>query len=110
MVVAFRKRQITRLRIFAALWKRFEVMSDDKELPLIAASLAGGMIAASCPMTPYEAVLIYNQVKAALRRRAQLEAAEQTDVEHQSGHLTAAWDFVPLRIRLLRSACAQLYG
>jgi hypothetical protein len=65
-------------------------MSDDKDLPLIAASLAGGIIAASCPMTPSEAVVLFNQVKAALRRRAQLEHDEPTDVEHQSGHLTAA--------------------
>jgi hypothetical protein len=55
-------------------------MSDDWELPLIAASLAGGIIAASCPMTPSEAVIIFNQVKAALRRGTQLEDAEQNEI------------------------------
>jgi hypothetical protein len=50
-----------------------EVMRDDDELPLIAASLAGGIIGASVPMTPDEAVAIFNQVKDALRRQAQSE-------------------------------------
>jgi hypothetical protein len=59
-------------------------MSDDKELPLIAASLAGGMIAASCPMTANEAVAIFDQVKAELRRRAQSEMAKQSDYRKSS--------------------------
>jgi hypothetical protein len=51
-------------------------MSDNRELPLVAAALAGGMIAASVPMTADEAVAIFNQVKEALRRQAKFEARE----------------------------------
>jgi hypothetical protein len=43
-----------------------QVMSDDLELPLIAAALAGGIIGASVPMSADEAVVVYNKVKHAL--------------------------------------------
>jgi hypothetical protein len=51
-------------------------MSDYKEISLVAAALAGGIIAASAPMTADEAVVIFNQVKEALRRRALFETDE----------------------------------
>jgi hypothetical protein len=42
-------------------------MSCDDELPSIAAALASGIISASVPMTPDEAVVVYNRVKDALQ-------------------------------------------
>jgi hypothetical protein len=48
-------------------------MSCDDELPLIAAALASGIISASVPMTPDDAVVVYNRVKDALQRQAQIE-------------------------------------
>jgi hypothetical protein len=48
-------------------------VSDDRELPLIAAALAGGIVGASVPMSADEAVVVYNKVKQALQRQAQLE-------------------------------------
>jgi hypothetical protein len=51
-------------------------MSDCKEISSVAAALAGGIIAASVPMKADEAVVIFNQVKDALRRRAQFETDE----------------------------------
>jgi hypothetical protein len=47
-------------------------VSGDLELPLIAAALAGGIIGASVPMSADEAVAVYNKVKDALQRQAQL--------------------------------------
>lgn len=55
---------------------RAKIMSNSKEISLVAAALAGGIIAASVPMTADEAVTIFNQVKEALRRRADLETDE----------------------------------
>jgi hypothetical protein len=48
-------------------------MHGDLELPLIAAALGGGIIGASVPMSADEAVAVYNKVKDALHRKAQVQ-------------------------------------
>jgi hypothetical protein len=64
------------------LQRGFRAMSDDEAFQLIAASLAGGIIAAQCPMTASEAVAIFNHVKIELRRQTQLEGLGRVTIVH----------------------------